>query len=226
MVSLAPKIGAIATGTLLSLSVTNVEPLQAAGFSMEFLGGGQGFVEFQNTSLKGYGRETTSVSQIRQENSQPSLSAYLGDYFGYYKDTEVPFVYYSLPDDTTLDFNFGRLTGVNFVIEDDDYFVNSGPWKDFSVEARGKTSFIATGDRYEVLFTGTATITTGYITSEIVSTTTTYNNDPIRSGSIMFNTREPIPLDSAAVPEPLTCMGALTALGFGIAVKRKLARKS
>ncbi|NJM90706.1 MAG: PEP-CTERM sorting domain-containing protein [Hydrococcus sp. RU_2_2] len=46
------------------------------------------------------------------------------------------------------------------------------------------------------------------------------------SGSIIFNTREPIPRDSASVPKPLTCMGALTALGFGIALKRKLARKS
>ncbi|MCU0534154.1 MAG: PEP-CTERM sorting domain-containing protein [Hydrococcus sp. Prado102] len=247
MVAQRQKIGAIAQSsvshaisavTLLSLSVVKVEPAQAAYFYLEFMDDlnndnyaiGNAIFQYENTSLTGIGQETISLSQLKQENknSDNSFSLIMINNFfgGYYEETRSPYIFYNFPDDTTLNLNNGKLTGINFAFEAnyDNYSLD----KYASTDGKGIVSFSGTGDRFEILFTGTVIFNqVDYSnTGQLITTTKTYNKDPIQSGSIRFAYSQLSPPDTAAVPEPLTCMGALTALGFGIALKRKLARKS
>lgn len=201
-----------------------VEPSQAATFGFQGEGSTSvyGYLEFTQSPLTGIGRETVSLDDLQVVNYQFILQDRNLDING-----NDGLILYGIPTIETILFDFqdGNLVGLHLqtpVIPIDGYGYYYG------THYIGTASFAANGDTFTTDIKG---IGSGYGTiyedPEQILTYYEFPFDFSYTQQLTFTTIEPIkPVDPIGVPEPLTLLGAATALGFGTLFKKSLSSRA
>lgn len=238
------SIGLLLGNLALNLSILGVKSSQAAEFAINF-DQGSGSLSFVESPLKGMGQETISLGDLYnyctnftcQESPQFELNYQISfvPNFTYPPEPETivfPGVLPQSPDNITFEFNSGDLVGIYFGADLGDY----GSQRQFEdgtqvyyvgfagINFEGnqyRTSGLVFTEPYRLInipiFDESGNII-GYRQElrEIPELAESVSLDT--SGTIEFETLEPI----EAIPEPLTLLGTISAMGFAGVFKRQL----
>jgi hypothetical protein len=220
----------ITTATVTTFTlIVGIFPSYAAEFRFSLetyntndFGLNMGELSFNESSLTGIGEETAKISDLKDVQFSYqlfdfSLGAPTG--IGYYVDNSS--------DAITFNFKDGKLEGVNLTTSSS--YSETFTFASYSSEYEiSKAELIMKGNSYEERFTG-YTKESGYQFDPTCDNTdpncgffeyiNRYDNSVVQSGPIIFTTITPI---TSAVPEPLTILGTITALGLGVGLKRKM----
>lgn len=212
------QLGFLILGSTLLLSA-HIQPTQAASFEFSLINNdgsgsfGVGSLSFTESPLTAIGSEEVALSQL------PNAS------FNYFFSSSIagvlPIIGYSgfvgSPSSVLFKFEGGDLIGMTFrseVVPVDSTFFPGGST---GVSVTGNAQLSVAGAYYTDNFSGVS-VYGGYdpSTGEFFEVTNPINNYSF--GRVNFTTIEPI----AAIPEPLSLLGAATALGFGAFFKKRL----
>lgn len=192
---------ALASGALVASSMLSVAPAQAASLSGVVNIAGATFLTNGNQSSPGTDTVKFSQGIVTADTTTGSFTSLVG--------TSVQFA----------DVNLTKTNATSYT------GTTATPFATF---ANG-LSFSITGQPFEVLrvaagnfrFGGTPNPVSGYFTAS--NGTTTLGNGILSFNSIRQNGSYSATIET--VPEPLTILGSAAALGFGVAFKRKYAKK-
>ncbi|ACK69967.1 hypothetical protein PCC7424_1527 [Gloeothece citriformis PCC 7424] len=228
------KTGLLFSNLILGLAVCDLKPIQAAEFSFEF-GNGTGKLAFEESPLTGIGQESISLNELNNYCSNFTCTS-SPDFF--YQISVIPDfrfppdqVVFNSPNnsDVTFEFNSGKLVGINLLeslqtfpnkrFEEDLLEIYYVGYAQFGLEGNeygyGITIF---SEPYELIpFYDQFGNLLGYEVGEFLLGQLAEGDYIEEFGTIKFKTIEP-------VPEPLTILGAMTALSFGSMFKRKLSK--
>ncbi|WP_239005439.1 PEP-CTERM sorting domain-containing protein [Gloeothece citriformis] len=232
------KTGFLVGNLVLGLAVCDLKPIQAAQFSFsladDYLGEVSGSLSFKESPLTGVGKETITLSALNNYcntyicQELPEFTTEFPPYYLPLSDGSQDIQFGSF-DDVTFEFTSGYLTGI-FLSERQNFTSFEGRDPRFVSETEGYLEFsinrdtydlsgLATVKRYQLSFEPVFDDDGNYLYDEEVLTLIEEFDLvlPGGSGEVEFSTTEP-------VPEPLTILGAMTALSFGSMFKRKLSK--
>jgi hypothetical protein len=207
----------IILGTLLITS----HKVEAGSYSIsgrDSFGSGNGQLSFDQSPLTGIGHESVKFNQLQNASFNFSYSGYVPGISNigsslHYQNTGT--------DDTVFEFHEGSLAGI---IEPPRaaggtngffYLGMSG-----GITVNVGFTFSLDGNHYSIVGDGTVTHA-GFNVSTNSFYNYTFSIDENEVGELDFTMIVPL----VSVPEPLTILGSLTALGLGIIFKRKVALK-
>jgi hypothetical protein len=211
--------------------IAGIVPSYAADFRLSFDDFPQriiGQLSFTQSSLTGRGFESATLSDLKDAQfffSYPSIEIpqdpFTGETFIYGFNSNSP---------ASFKFDNGKLVGANFT-------ASASQQGGFSTGGSNGAGYNVTGTVNVTGDTYAEILNKGYVTYSTYdpdnpaclnnpdpncafsTNTVNFDNTLVNSGKVTFITITPI---TSAVPEPLTILGSITALGLGVSLKRKI----